>query len=175
MPHHKSAPPLRIERLFSVAAMVTAVATQVKASGKRPPKPTGVGRQVQAHYGGLSYDECIHVTPDEWDRMAQEVQSFGAFVPPPGFKAPGAAKPFGGATVPGMRRCPRCPLLASGSPTMHAIGQKCEVAAKCVVCFSVQHMDHACFIKTGVPKYVKMAADMSTEITRLHALYTAGK
>ena len=120
----------------------------------------------------LSYDETIH--PDDWEAASQEVLAYPAFVPTPGFVPPGASAPFGGATG-GARRCPRCPQQADGSPTMHPLGQRCSVVCKCEVCFSVQHMAHACFVANGVPKTVKMSAEMTTELNRLHGLYVAGK
>ena len=104
-------------------AMIRAVDTQVQASGKRPKQATGVGRQFHANYGGLTYDvyvhqECVQVTPEEWALMDQEVQACGAFVPPPGFQAPGSTKPFGGANATGKRKCCRCALQSDGSPTI---------------------------------------------------------
>ena len=114
------------------------------------------------------HQQTVQVTAEEWELIDQEVQACGAFVPPPGFQAPGAAKPFGGANATGKRKCGRCALQPDGTPTMHPIGQRCDVACKCTVCLSVQHADHSCFVKFGVPKFIKMSADMSTEITRLH-------
>ena len=69
-----------------ITAMVSAVAARVKASGKRPARSTGVGKTMQANFGGLEYEECIH--PEDWELAEQDVHVRGAFVPPPGLSPP---------------------------------------------------------------------------------------
>ena len=47
--------------------------------------------------------------------------------------------------------------------------------ARCEVCNSVEHMEHSCFISRGVPEGVKLTADFSAEINRLHSLHVKGQ
>jgi hypothetical protein len=58
---------------------------------------------------------------------------------------------------------------------MHPATHRCEAACVCTVCNSDRHLKHACFIAQGVPKMVKLSADMMVELRRLHDLYKAGK
>ena len=94
-----------------------------------------------------------------------------------GFAAQTARPPFAGSARPPAppRPCSRCPVLASGMKTVHPQGAgKCQLPALCDVCHSVEHRDHSCFIKLGVPQGVRLDSELIAEITRLHALYKAG-
>ena len=157
-------------------AMVREVETLVKAGVGRPvggmargPVGVNVGN---VNFGGTAPSDAI------------DAASFDAPAPltfPPGLNVAGLAvgppRPFGGA--PGasgeMRKCPKCPLLADGTPTMHPRGFQCSTVAQCDVCKSSYHVAHGCFIATGVDKKVKMSAEMVAELTRLHNLYKAGQ
>ena len=79
---------------------------------------------------------------------------------------------FGGSR---SRRCPKCPLLVDGTPTLHSGGFQCLAIVLCTVCNSDRHINHSCFIKMGVPKAAKLQAELMVELTRLHTLYVAGK
>jgi hypothetical protein len=141
-------------------AITEAIKGQVKAGVGSSGSAGGVGRgSVHARFGGIAPEEVLPPNP---------VHPF-AFAASPNF--PGARS----------RRCPRCALLAptaeypQGAPVMHPATHRCEAACVCLVCNSDRHLKHACFIAQGVPKMVKLSADMMVELRRLHDLYTAGK
>ena len=127
-------------------AMSTEIRAMV-AAGKGAPR----GKAVGGRFGALSAGDVL--PPSAFALLAQQPQ-------------------FSGSRT---RRCPRCPLLSDGSPTLHASGFKCQEVCVCEVCNSDRHLPHACFIKIGVPVNVKLAADMTVELTRLNVLYKAGQ
>ena len=138
-------------------AMTEAIKDQVKAGVGAAGSAGGVGRgTIHARFGGIAPEEVLPSNPS-------------AFAASGNF--PGARS----------RRCPRCALLATtpefpqGAPVMHPATHRCEVACICTVCNSDRHLKHACFIAQGVPKLVKLSADMMVELRRLHELYKAGK
>ena len=119
------------------------------------------GRAVGGRFGGLSLP-------------ADAASAAGCFTAQhPAFAF--AAQPqqqFAGAK---NRKCPRCPLLGDGTPTLHPSGFKCESSCLCLVCNSDRHLEHGCFIKHGVPLTVKLNATMMVEVVRLNALFKEGK
>ena len=141
-------------------AMVRAISTLSKSGyGKATG---GLGKGVAARFGGLS--------------LAPE----GTVLMPPGLVVGGMAAapappPFSGASAPRQKICARCPLGPDGQPVVHERSFTCSVACLCDACHSDRHLKHACFIANGVPKNVKLQADMAAELTRLHGLFVLGQ
>ena len=121
-------------------------------SGVGAPKG-GLARGVAARFGSI--DPSLTLTP-------------------PGIAA-FAFTQATGATTANSRKCPRCPEVSPGVPVFHPNDLRCDVVCLCTTCNSDRHLVHGCFITHGVPKEVKMKAEMAAEITQLHALHLAGE
>ena len=136
------------------SAMIKSITTYAKAGVGKPVG--GVSRgQVSARFGGLAL-------------LPHEVSAYAA-----------APRPFadGGRSdgPPRNKECPRCPLLQDGTPTLHDRSFKCPSLADCTSCGSNKHLAHACWIVHGIPAGAKISAGFHDELTRLRALYLAGK
>ena len=136
------------------SAMIKSITTYAKAGVGKPVG--GVSRgQVSARFGGLA-------------PLPHEVSAYAA-----------APRPFadGGRSdgPPRNKECPRCPLLQDGTPTLHDRSFKCPSLADCTSCGSNKHLAHACWIVHGIPAGAKISAGFHDELTRLRALYLAGK
>ena len=143
-----------------LAAMCKAVALLVSSGSGQPSK--ALVRQPQIRFGGIQPGDVL--TPPQLD-AAQQLDIYRAS----GF--PASSTP----SFAGMRKCPRCPLDSNKQPIMHPPNFRCNAVGHCAVCKSSKHLDHACFIKHGVPRNVKMSAEVVAEIQRLHQLYLANQ
>ena len=110
------------------------------------------GAVAHARFGGITPAESIGIVP-----------TWAAAIAPP--SAPAA---FGGSR---SRRCPKCPLMPDGTPTIHPYVFQCTAVVLCECCNSDRHVIHSCFIANGVPKMAKLPAQLMVELTRLHTLY----
>ena len=119
----------------------------------RPEGGTGSGLAKgaisHARFGGITQAESMGIVP-AW--------------------AAAAADAFGGSRT---RRCPKCPLIPDGTPTLHPYSFQSLATVLCECCNSDRHAIHSCFIAKGVPKLAKLPAQLMVELTRLHTLYVA--
>lgn len=142
------------------AAILKAIMSSHVALGAVSKQGAGRGADVAVRFGALKTGKTllpstVLAAPAESGAHRREMPS-----------------PYGGKT---QRRCPKCPMLPDGTLTIRDSKFRCDVVALREVCHSDRHMAHACLIKNGVPRAVKLQADMLVELRRLYDLYVQGK
>ena len=143
-------------------AMTAAVGQMVKAGAGGPLG--GLSRGVgSARYGGATYP------PGLVGASPAHVVEVSAASPDT------RLVPFsGGGGGRAQKACGRCALV-NGKPVLHDVKFRCTAQVQCTTCMSDVHAAHSCWVEFGVPPSAKITVELSTEMTRLHKIFLAGK